>query len=66
MISKLLCGIGLHKRRGRTKFLPSIHAPIVQEVTFSTYCAREGCGRTLDEHRLRWNGKDMVPVEDLR
>lgn len=55
---RLLCWIGLHRRVFTEKWFPSITAPIVSEVIFTTKCGE--CGKVLERSRLVWNGRDMV------
>lgn len=61
-MSRFLCWIGWHKPKARSQFFPSIHADIVTEVRVTVDCSR--CGRRFKDKRLRWNGKDLVPVEE--
>ena len=56
-----LCVIGWHDYRHTHKWIPSINAPIVEELEHKIQCVR--CGKMALHRCLKWNGRDMVEVD---
>lgn len=55
-----LCKIGIHKKKCKQVFVPSIYAKIVTEYDFSVYCQR--CKKVIRKDHNIWNGTTFVKI----
>jgi hypothetical protein len=62
MLGKLLCKLGVHDTVFSCAYLPSIDADIVTDFIYHANCRR--CGKIIERHHSRWDGKEMVDVTE--